>query len=725
MAYEYLKSDRLRDLESIKEKFGENSFEYNAVDFIRNKCENLRFDAAKEKEKGNPSLYTGKSTKPKQIPFNMEKDIDRYTLENSIINFLYTGEKENAYNIFYCFLDMFIGDYNRTESMVELLSEYESNGSRLLLKHRDHYSHSAFVFVLGLAIYNSNEAFRETYNKFYSVRGNDAANHFLEYWGLTSLFHDIGYPFELPFEQLESYFEVESKKRSEVPFLAYANLKSLIKIDRRIARKINDIYKDDIFAVFENTNELFAYAITQRLAPTYYFTKEQMTRILSKKPSNPEEYSFYMDHAYFSANLVFQKLFSKIKDDSKFTIEHIDAMTAIILHNSLYKFSIAEYNNSEINIPLKPELHPLAYLLMLCDELQCWDRTAYGRVSVTEVHPVDANIDFIGNNINVSYIFNYEKNGTKIEYYEKAYNEWLKKKPKEKEDIKIWYKNRESLKSYSSMYESYYDDKIKDIVEGLNKFQADIERIIDTKKIKLDIKIEDKESSQDTINVFKGYKGGYLSDSNFTSMNNFAEILHHAYNLKDKVDDLLKNANWDEVHEEINKNFSKVSLEYKIFNINKAKEFPNFLDKIHCFYTNKAVTNSEVKEFYDKEKERIALLSHLRWLIEKYKMGWRYGKPKDEIDKYNNRIHNELIEGYEFNSYEDVYGERFKDFCIAARKNFERLNKETNGEYIKREYRHINLIIPLLKLYEGMGIYCLKKRGENDYIEEDEDVLFK
>lgn len=149
------------------------------------------------------------------------------------------------------------------------------------------------------------------------------------------MFHDIGYPFELPFEQLESYFKVDNKKRNKAPFLSYSNLNSLIKIDRKIARRINDVYKDDIYAVFENTNKLFAYAITYRLAKTYYFTKEQMTRILSKKPCNPDEYNYYIDHAYFSANLVFKKLFANIDYTSKFTIEHIDAMTAIILHNSL------------------------------------------------------------------------------------------------------------------------------------------------------------------------------------------------------------------------------------------------------------------------------------------------------------------------------------------------------------------------------------------------------
>ncbi|MBR1453059.1 MAG: hypothetical protein IJ593_00210, partial [Lachnospiraceae bacterium] len=62
MSYFYLESNRLRDLDSIKKKFGENSFEFSAVDFIRNKCEKLRFNISKENENDNPKLYTGKST---------------------------------------------------------------------------------------------------------------------------------------------------------------------------------------------------------------------------------------------------------------------------------------------------------------------------------------------------------------------------------------------------------------------------------------------------------------------------------------------------------------------------------------------------------------------------------------------------------------------------------------------------------------------------------------
>ena len=52
---------------------------------------------------------------------------------------------------------MYVGDYEKTRRMIELLSEFEANGSGLLMKHRDHYSHSVYVFILGMAIFGSNK----------------------------------------------------------------------------------------------------------------------------------------------------------------------------------------------------------------------------------------------------------------------------------------------------------------------------------------------------------------------------------------------------------------------------------------------------------------------------------------------------------------------------------------------------------------------------------------
>ena len=135
-------------------------------------------------------------------------DINRLCLERELEKFIDSGVAEDAYTIYYCYLEIFFGHYGKSKKMVELLSEFEANGSSLLMKHRDHYSHSVYVFALGLAIYESNATYRSKFKSFYGF-DTDTANKdedrraaccFLECWGLASLFYDIGYPFELPFE---------------------------------------------------------------------------------------------------------------------------------------------------------------------------------------------------------------------------------------------------------------------------------------------------------------------------------------------------------------------------------------------------------------------------------------------------------------------------------------------------------------------------------------------
>ena len=74
------------------------------------------------------------------------------------------------------------------------------------MKHRDHYSHSVYVFLIGLALYRNHPAVRASYNAEYGLEeGPQASCHFLEFWGLTSLFHDIGYPFEIAHQQMKAY----------------------------------------------------------------------------------------------------------------------------------------------------------------------------------------------------------------------------------------------------------------------------------------------------------------------------------------------------------------------------------------------------------------------------------------------------------------------------------------------------------------------------------------
>ena len=280
------------------------SLEHCAVQFIREACEGLRFETVDESK-----ALQGKSIRPNQIPFNMEKDIDRLCFENAVDRFLKSGKKEDAFDVYFCYLEMFIGDYEKTRRMIELLSEFEANGSGLLMKHRDHYSHSVYVFCLGLAIYESNDLFREAYKGYYKIEdGHAAACHYLQYWGLASLFHDIGYPFELPFEQVCSYFEVDGDRREGRPFVAYHALEAFAEVNEAVKEKLKKIIAGREFLT---TDEVFAFVLADKLGDIYQFTEQQMLTYLVEKPTQPDKFNHFMDHAYFSATILFKKLFEE------------------------------------------------------------------------------------------------------------------------------------------------------------------------------------------------------------------------------------------------------------------------------------------------------------------------------------------------------------------------------------------------------------------------------
>ena len=563
---------------------GRNDLKSAALRFLHSRCEELRFDPAREAEENETGVYQGMSLKSGQIPYNMQMDLDRLCLEKALESFIDSGAAEDAYAVYYCFLELFIGQYGRASKMVELLSEYEANGSSLLMKHRDHYSHSVYVFALGLAIYETNEAYRDSFRSFYHLedrRENESANLFLEYWGLTSLFHDIGYPFELPFEQVLSYFEVERKERGKGSlYLAYHDVEALTALD-----EVSKLHFETLFGRrFETTSELLARDITAKLGAAYGFSEEYMLDVLNRKPTEPNRFGYFMDHAFFSASRLYQELAEELGAEN-LTAMHVDVLSAIMLHNSLYKFSIAFYKDkAKRKAPLKAELHPLAWLLMLCDELQCWDRTAYGRNSRTELHPLAADFDFSGSTLSAVYYYD-QAEQKKVDDFKRRYRAWEEggeagKPPR--------------LKAYS------------DMAEKEQRFTADIEKIVDTSFLPLTIRPSLRKAD-------RGSKRTYLSASNFLHFYDFAVALH------------ARSMPGDPSREEMEAKFHASSLEYQLSTLGRTRNFAAYLNAIGCFYTDRPVDFEPVTHFSAKDAAIFAPMEHERWVREHQAMGWRYG----------------------------------------------------------------------------------------------------
>lgn len=652
-----------------------------AVRFLHDACEDLRFDRKKEAKEQEEGVRFGKSLKEGQIPYNMQMDIERLCLENAVKRFVDSGVAQDAFDVYFCYLEMFVGEYGKTRSMIELLSEFEMNSGSLLMKHRDHYSHSVYVFVLGLAIYETNKHYRQAYQEFYGLGdGKEAACHYLQYWGLASLFHDIGYPFELPFEQVASYFEMDCKDRSGMPMIAYHGLEKYVKISEQSKRALARLYQEE-GVVFGSTDELFAYDIARKLSDVYIFSKNSLEDILKSKPTHPENYNYFMDHAYFSATVLFKKLFDEM--GTEITEASIDALTAIILHNSLYKFSVAFYKDKRLNKPFAAKLHPLAFMLMLCDELQCWDRASYGRNSRTELHPMDCSFSFRENGIRAVYLYD-EAEKEKILEFEKRYRVWegLEPEDKKSEEYALWKKRKPRLKAYAGM-----------VFE--NEFQKDIEKIVDLTQIPLHV--ETMLKKRDNRN-----KKAYLSDSNFIHLYNFAVALNGRWGKSEEWKAAQEEGKEEEFlsanMEEFLEMFKDLSLEYKLSNINQAKAFAGYLDAIGCFYTDRPVDCDMLDHFKPEDAAKFGPMEHKRWLTEHYEMGWKYGEPSSKDQRENERLHPDMIPG-------DLL-DRGMLTEEAVRANYERLGKEEQD----KDTEPMNAMLKILKLFDGLRIYSLDAR---------------
>lgn len=136
----------------------------------------------------------GKTIEANGCEYNFNRDVDKLCFKNALARFLRTGTKEDAFDVFFCYSEIFktFGGYkNGNDTLLELLYQHEANSATLLTKHRDHYSHSVYVFALGLAIFMNNKTIRDAFTIRYGEE--NFYEKFLKYWGMAGLFHDSGF----------------------------------------------------------------------------------------------------------------------------------------------------------------------------------------------------------------------------------------------------------------------------------------------------------------------------------------------------------------------------------------------------------------------------------------------------------------------------------------------------------------------------------------------------
>ena len=646
--------------------------EKHVISFIRNRCEGLRFDN-KDPKRVALEDADGKSIKEAMIPYNMEKDLDRLTFETCLHRFMESGAHIDAFNVYFCFLEMFTGSYGKNRKMIEALAEFEANASSLLMKHRDHYSHSVYNFLIGMAVYDTNSDYRNTYESWYGKEakslGISLEEHFLKHWGFASLFHDIGYPFELPFEEVKSYFGNTIKN---VPFLAYKQNDKYVELPKD--EVLLEKYKKFGTKHMGTQNEILAEGIVKTIGERYrklcmgedlkaYEKSAEeyydyiLNDVLNIKPSSPDAFGGFMDHAYFSAHQLMRSLIEILNED-EITPALLDAITAILLHNSIFKFSVENKNREDFSKDdaLKEEEHPIAFLLMLADELQCWDRKSYGQNSRKELHAYDCGLYFDEDGVTAKYLFDAQQEHKALSLGDEVGGTYAKMIKKNKDD-------------------------------GVMKFQSDIEEILYLNRngaMKLTVKFGFEKNRR--------FLKQYLSDTNFMHIYNFAVLLcgRKTESLSDALD--------EKTICRMDEKFNSQSLEYKVINVERVKKFAYFLDKIDCFYTDRPVAYEPVHAFSNEELRKIAPYEHARWLLAHMIMGWKYDTRYNELDlsdEEKKRVR-ELTRTHMLVLQED-YDQK------VAFSHFEALSEE---EKIKDE-DWINPLLNRLEAMDGIRVYRL------------------
>lgn len=313
---------------------------------------------------------------------NIFSQIDGFLKEPNTVNALSIYE-----SFFKCYWIGTQQDKNPFLEMVNKMKDYEAAGGRIIIKHRDHFIHSVYVFLMGLCIYVKNEnmgkMFEEYiastgYKDFYKTKNEE----FFYRWGIASLSHDIGYPIEILYKQLSEYSAfLNSYVVNNDDFGMGLDLSkfekfdglSLFRLKEEFSIEFNKKYPNVDFKNFTSIMDIFSRDISSKLNLNYIEVKKDITNKL--KDMNE---GLYMDHGFFSGAIILKwyqhLLYITNWNPAYFIFSIVDISSAILLHNH-YPMVISKksYNTGK----LKFTQHPIAFLLILCDELQEWGRETF------------------------------------------------------------------------------------------------------------------------------------------------------------------------------------------------------------------------------------------------------------------------------------------------------------------------------------------------------------
>lgn len=339
-------------------------------------------------------------------------------LRQAIIEFLENETKETAFAVYESFFDSYritlAGESNPFIDLLDVLHNYEENAATLIDKQRDHYIHSVNVFILGLSIYTQNINYRHAFDAAvmdkleYPFSYETKHEEFFYRWGLASLFHDVGYPVEIIGKQISKFMNFATEVDSNIkinPHLEFDNFEVLNSIaevvpKREFIKSYYEKYDSCVYVDLLKPIDLLAHKLHISLDVNLRDIKSALDSFVGIMAK-----SGFIDHGFYSAIIVL-KWYGHLIQSCGYKPEYffypiLDSASAILLHNY--------YKNVLMNPPfnkgcLFPQDHPIAYLLILCDELQEWNREAYGILDKKQIHAGEASFLITENSLEVTYI---------------------------------------------------------------------------------------------------------------------------------------------------------------------------------------------------------------------------------------------------------------------------------------------------------------------------------
>jgi len=340
-------------------------------------------------------------------------------LTQAVLSFLKDETKETAFDVYEVFFGTFRialeGEKNPFVDLLDTLRAYEERAATLIEKQRDHFVHSVNVFILGIGIYSANRHYRDAFFGAVMERGaspenfEDPREEFLFRWGVAALFHDVGYPVEIISKQIGKFLKFatdadHNEQLGEIrAHLEFENFRRFNSITEVMPKKefIRAFYEEDDSGVYIDLLQPID-LLAQRMHCTLGIPIQQIKDKLDLYLSEMAKYGF-VDHGFYSAIIVLKwygYLIQTTKEPPlRFFHAIVDSACAILLHN-YYNMTLTKAFGLG---PLDAERAPIAYLLMFCDEMQDWNRAAYGILEKYRTQISSANIGIDDKHFAISY----------------------------------------------------------------------------------------------------------------------------------------------------------------------------------------------------------------------------------------------------------------------------------------------------------------------------------